>query len=273
MLKYLRNRRTKLIWKSSTAFNVHRVLSSQQQFIHNICTVLSRQAPSWPLRVCGRARRAVKFKIISGCTRMQKYSRCRKKRWRAQKHTSVIKRSNKPSRTEQVVHGRGCFASVCSLFAAAAQNYAFLYFILLKMEAALSIFSSAQAMTSVFTHSLLRSPSTSITEHVPLQPALMGSSPCPLSVEISFREMCLAILPCQYSHTNMDVSIHLTTLVLMAFLYIFDRKHHAWTVKNNKSRLVIVGVWVVVGYKYSACRFKGLPLWRRWIYFGSVELG
>ncbi len=207
------------------------------------------------MRVCGRARRAVKFKIISGCTRMQKYSRCRKKRWRAQKHTSVIKRSDKPSRTEQVVHGRGCFASVCSLFAAAAQNYAFLYFILLKMEAALSIFSSAQAMTSVFTHSLLRSPSTSITEHVPLQPALMGSSPCPLSVEISFREMCLAILPCQYSHTNMDVSINLTTVVLMAFLYIFDKRHHARTVKDNTPRLVIVSVWVVVGYKYSACRF------------------
>ncbi len=56
-------------------------------------------------------------------------------------------------------------------------------------------------------------------------------------------------------------------------LHIFDKRHHARTVKNNKSRLVIVSVWVVVGYKYSACRFKGLPLWRRWIYFGSVELG
>lgn len=206
---------------------MHYIVSSQQQYLHNIYPILSRQAPSWPLRVCGRARRAVKFKIISICTRMQKYSRCRKKRWRAQKRKYVIKRSNKPSRTEQVVHGRGRFASVYSLFAAAAaaQNYAFLYFILLKMEAALSIFSSAQAMTSVFTHSLLRSPSTSITEHVPLQPALMGSSPCPLSMEISFREMSLAILPCQYSHTNMDVPINLTTLVLMAFLCIFDKRH------------------------------------------------
>lgn len=214
---------------------MHYIVSSQQQYLHNIYPILSRQAPSWPLRVCGRARRAVKFKIISICTRMQKYSRCRKKRWRAQKRKYVIKRSNKPSRTEQVVHGRGRFASVYSLFAAAAaaQNYAFLYFILLKMEAALSIFSSAQAMTSVFTHSLLRSPSTSITEHVPLQPALMGSSPCPLSMEISFREMSLAILPCQYSHTNMDVPINLTTLVLMAFLCIFDKRHHAWRVKNN----------------------------------------
>lgn len=206
---------------------MHYIVSSQQQYLHNIYPILSRQAPSWPLRVCGRARRAVKFKIISICTRMQKYSRCRKKRWRAQKRKYVIKRRNKPSRTEQVVHGRGRFASVYSLFAAAAaaQNYAFLYFILLKMEAALSIFSSAQAMTSVFTHSLLRSPSTSITEHVPLQPALMGSSPCPLSMEISFREMSLAILPCQYSHTNMDVPINLTTLVLMAFLCIFDKRH------------------------------------------------
>jgi len=33
--------------------------------------------------VCGRARRAVKFKIVSICTRMQKYSGFRKKRWRA----------------------------------------------------------------------------------------------------------------------------------------------------------------------------------------------
>ncbi len=41
----------------------------------------------------------------------------------------------------------------------------------------------------------------------------------------------------------------------MAFLYIFNKRHHARTVKDNTPRLVIVSVWVVVGYKYSACRF------------------
>lgn len=83
--KYLQSRQTKLICKRSTAFNMHCIVSGQQQYLHNIYPILSRQAPSWPLRVCGRARRAVKFKIISICTRMQKYSGCRKKRWRAQK--------------------------------------------------------------------------------------------------------------------------------------------------------------------------------------------
>jgi len=126
------------------------------------------------------------------------------------------------------------------------------------MEAALSIFSSAQAMTSVFTHSLLRSTSTSITEHVPLQPALMGSSPCPLSMEISFREMSLAILPCQYSHTNIDVPIKLTTLDLLAFLCIFDKgtMHEDRKVKkNNNASCYSHCVWVV-RYKYSALDLK-----------------
>lgn len=223
--KYLQSRQTKLICKSSTAFNMHYIVSGTYttstpfylvRLLAGLCVCVAERDE---LSSSKSSRFALECKSIQGVAKSAG----------ARKSVNVIKRSNKPSRTEQVVHGRGRFASVYSLFAAAAaaQNYAFLYFILLKMEAALSIFSSAQAMTSVFTHSLLRSPSTSITEHVPLQPALMGSSPCPLSMEISFREMSLAILPCQYSHTIMDVPINLTTLVLMAFLCLFDKRHHA----------------------------------------------